>query len=675
MAKIISAHAYCNNEVAFIAWAVDGPIPGAYGFQVTRIFLDDGEDHKKGDRRILPAWVAFKGQSNPQWKEQDTSVWPVQGLFWRDLTLRRKRDTLRIRDSGFRAQYEIRAVGPEKAGLPPVPVVLPKTYDGERIPLSYYSAPKLSNPIAVTSNFGGVSASFTNGILSSQWLARQIDAALDAKKRDGHKMSRKDALIELINTPGNKVREYLVGDVLGFLRSPLDQAMKEDGSVLMALYELQDPELVKLISKAKRRVRIILSNSSKGALHGDGAADEPNEEDDDGKGKVWDAGNSAARATLEDSGVDIQNRMFNNGHIGHNKFVVFVDKEGAARSVLTGSTNWTATGLCGQSNNALLIDDAGVARVYQRAWQNLLKDTGKMEQPDPLTDSTRNVQDKELRNSNMNPARCKVKPSPTGVTIWQSPNTERKTKPNPPPKGPIPDEIIPPDLAEAFSLLEKAKDAIFFLVFMPSRQGRGSVVERAIAMGIANPSLLVVGAVSDPSVLPNYTPSKRVPKGQPKPPKVAQPHFYEPKTGLTSVVQADALYKGDLVGDFEPELKSAGHAIIHDKIVVIDPLSDDCVVITGSHNLGLKASYENDENLLIIRGNRKLAEAYAVHALDVYDHYKWRARRAQDLSKGVELDKGTGRLKLSDDWLALSQQGRVGRHASYFATPRPTGQT
>jgi phosphatidylserine/phosphatidylglycerophosphate/cardiolipin synthase-like enzyme len=59
--------------------------------------------------------------------------------------------------------------------------------------------------------------------------------------------------------------------------------------------------------------------------------------------------------------------------------------------------------------------------------------------------------------------------------------------------------------------------------------------------------------------------------------------------------------------------------------VIIDPLSDDCVVATGSHNLGYKASYENDENLLIFRGNKALAQAYAVHALDVFDHYRYRA--------------------------------------------------
>src|SRR6185312_7844115 len=63
---------------------------------------------------------------------------------------------------------------------------------------------------------------------------------------------------------------------------------------------------------------------------------------------------------------------------------------------------------------------------------------------------------------------------------------------------------------------------------------------------------------------------------------------------------------------------------IHDKIVVIDPFSDDCVVVCGSHNLGYRASHNNDENMVVVRGHRALAEAYACHVLDVYDHYAWR---------------------------------------------------
>jgi len=130
----------------------------------------------------------------------------------------------------------------------------------------------------------------------------------------------------------------------------------------------------------------------------------------------------------------------------------------------------------------------------------------------------------------------------------------------------------------------------------------------------------------------------------------------------------------DLIGDFQKELLSAGHAIIHDKIVVIDPLSEsDCVVITGSHNLGFKASYANDENMLIIRGNRELALAYTVHVLDVYDHFKFRAALEQQMRQAMLAGKpppkrptGKGFLDTADKWQDPYLTGEKGQEFEYF---------
>ena len=71
MGHIIAAKAYANNEVALIAWALDAPIPNCLGFELTRIYPDTSEE------RSLASWVPFKGQQNPDWKPQTTSVWPV----------------------------------------------------------------------------------------------------------------------------------------------------------------------------------------------------------------------------------------------------------------------------------------------------------------------------------------------------------------------------------------------------------------------------------------------------------------------------------------------------------------------------------------------------------------------------------------------------------------------
>ena len=88
-------------------------------------------------------------------------------------------------------------------------------------------------------------------------------------------------------------------------------------------------------------------------------------------------------------------------------------------------------------------------------------------------------------------------------------------------------------------------------------------------------------------------------------------------------------------------------------------------MVLGSHNLGFKASYSNDENMLIITGDRELATAYAVHILDVYDHYRFRAIESELKRKGK---KGwSGFLDTSDRWQNGYVEGRKGALMRYFA--------
>ena len=131
----------------------------------------------------------------------------------------------------------------------------------------------------------------------------------------------------------------------------------------MDFYELEDKELEDLLIANKSRIHVILSNT---AL----------------KNKKWDERNKAARKRLIDAGVDIQHRMFNNStHIGHNKFVVHVPPDGGKRSVFTGSTNWTSTGVAGQTNNALLIEDDDIANSYLKYWNRMKQDALKVPKP------------------------------------------------------------------------------------------------------------------------------------------------------------------------------------------------------------------------------------------------------------------------------------------------------
>jgi phosphatidylserine/phosphatidylglycerophosphate/cardiolipin synthase-like enzyme len=138
--------------------------------------------------------------------------------------------------------------------------------------------------------------------------------------------------------------------------------------------------------------------------------------------------------------------------------------------------------------------------------------------------------------------------------------------------------------------------------------------------------------------------------------------------GNISIVRASAIDDRDLLGDFMFEqLTAKGNvgAIIHDKIVVIDPRLPTCTVILGSHNLGFKASYSNDENMVIVSGNQDLAAAYAVHILDTFDHYRFRAVRSEQKKKK---EKGwSGFLDTADTWQDAYVSGKKGSLSRYFA--------
>ena len=107
-----------------------------------------------------------------------------------------------------------------------------------------------------------------------------------------------------------------------------------------------------------------------------------------------------------------------------------------------------------------------------------------------------------------------------------------------------------------------------------------------------------------------------------------------------------------------------------DKILVLDPLDPvHCLVALGSHNLGYKASYSNDENLVIVRGHGALAQAYAVHVLDVYDHYRFRAVEAE-LSAKKKKTTGAATETRWDGFLDTTggwQEKASRRLANYFA--------
>jgi hypothetical protein len=650
----------CNNEVAYVAWDIDGKIPGCLGFEVTRVYLNDDGSVKlrpdgTEDRVKCAAWVSFKGQGNPNWIPQDTGVWPVQKMNWRDLTLRKRRDGMTRRPAEVMVRYEIRPVGDMKPGLSAVPsngremadivkrddkgkpvldtngkpvTERKKAYKGTPRPLGYLANPTVTNAIKVTSKRGPFRSTFTNGLLAAQWLRNVL---LD----DG--VIKPNELIDKLEDPDDPHRKYLAGDVLPLIH----ELFARPGEFFLSLYELEDEELLDILLANAGRIHVILSNT---------AAQE----------KVWDARNKAARDKLVAAGVDIQHRMFNNSiHIGHNKFVVHVPPNGGARSVFTGSTNWTSTGVSAQTNNALLIEDDAVAGVFLDYWKRMKNDPLTL--PNPIGKEMGNNQQSAIfRQSNANVFSNALANGAT-VDVWFSPNRAERKKPTSQTK-PAP---CPPDLTDVYRRMRLAEKAILFLAFYPGQRGNDCIIGEVIEIGQMDPTLLITGAVSSPQAMPNYVPDEKNGKTVVK--EGESPATYQSAAGNVNIVRAARIDDKRIIGDLHdgPLTPRSVGAIIHDKVIVIDPMLPTCTVILGSHNLGFKASYSNDENMVVITGDQALAEAYAVHILDVYDHYRFRAVESDLQKKGK---KGwSGFLATDDSW----QDGYVAGGdplSRYFAT-------
>ena len=561
-----NAIAFANNDVITVAWSFGQKLDGCMGFAVYRI-------DAQGKETALPAVAVFPGFKRVA---GDTcEKFPIQKFYWKDVYAR-----LVAEKTGARAfRYRIVPLSGEPGSL--APMHIPQV---------------ISNEVEISARVSDtMHAYFNRGLISTQSISRALQG----------KPSKKGLLDHIVN-PTDTLRASLSGDMVEALTDFVARA-KSGGKLYAALYELHDQELVPLLEEAGKKLSIVLSNAMEQEVRPVG---EPKAEVD---------GNQDARDRLTKTASAMFSRMLPNNQIGHNKFVVYVDKTGHPRAVLFGSTNWTPTGLCAQTNNTVVLDNAKVAQRYLDYWRQLKADT-QQAKTDPKA-----LQGAALRTWDGGSKEISLG-ADGKLTSWFSPNTPKLRSSS------TKNEKRPPDMADVVKAIEGAKRAVLFLVFYP---GSPNVAQWAADAQRANKDLFVRGCVTNPSASESF--------------------YYElhgitpPKDGKgkqdSRVIAADALDEKSAPAGWTKEILNAGFAIIHDKVVVIDPFSDDCVVITGSHNLGHKASFNNDENLVIIRGNRKLAAAYASHVLDVYDHFAWRVAQ-QDPRQ-----KGDGFLKVKpDDW-------------------------
>ena len=110
---------------------------------------------------------------------------------------------------------------------------------------------------------------------------------------------------------------------------------------------------------------------------------------------------------------------------------------------------------------------------------------------------------------------------------------------------------------------------------------------------------------------------------------------------------------------------------IHNKFMLVDPLGKDPLVISGSANFSKPSQRINDENMLVIRGDTRVADIYFGEFMRVFDHHYARYV-SRVLTEAGKSDPEAGYLKaLTDDWLPthFHPDSYKAKRRRYFVKP------
>lgn len=573
----IAVKAYANADDVLIAWQPDKWSDGWTGFQLERR-NETTQQVTIVVNRIPPK--PGEGPVQPQGIASTQS--PIRRCIWTDHSVVETDDV----------SYRVTAMKDAgNGGFAPDPA----------------SASEWTPAVLASGDAGGgLEAYFNRGTLMSQVVSRFVNGDVTPK-------SLRQFLANL-EEPGFTARQYLAGDARHEILKYLRDADRRGSSIHAAIYEMNDRELVEGLKPFGSRGHLLLGNG--------------------GATKPWVAQELTA-AGLEVKHRDLSHHGKSSPSV-HNKFVVESDAAGkVARRVLTGSTNWTTSGLCTQLNNVLIVENQAIAARYLDQWGKLVAAGDDM----PAA----------LKASNSKPATA------DNISVYfAASNHEAEFQP-------------------VLDLIAKATEGILFLMFTPGQ----SPLLKALLDRVEKNDVYVRGVVSN--VMPSKTNGGEVSSvgGQVVKSGLPAQEFHHDVELPSGISEADRPSWAET--EFSVSEIKGAHlmAIVHSKTIVIDPFSDNCAVITGSHNFSDSASAKNDENLVIVRGNAKLAQAYALHINGVYDHYSWRAFLASggnpdQIYKPLDAWKpGGSRAQELDFWMS----GAASPQPMEAGAPPPASQT
>lgn len=304
------------------------------------------------------------------------------------------------------------------------------------------------------------------------------------------------------------------------------------------------------------------------------------------------------RKALTGAGLNESCIFRTRGKIMHNKFLILSHKDKPI-AVWTGSTNWTENGIFGHSNCAHVLEHPLIARQYLDYWEVLAAD--------PATDDLRTWLEEQA------PA---------------------------PPKDSLADEVAICSPRKGQSVLDwyaelagSAEHALFM----------------TFAFGMNRRFLEVYQ--SDDSVL-RYALMEK--EGNGKYLEKGKAEIREVRRRRNVIVAVANNLQLNILDRWVAERRSlkstANIKWIHTKYALVDPLGPNPIVITGSANFSEASTNQNDENMLVIRGDRRVAEIYFTEFMRLHSHYAFREAVAIAQANAEDFEQKRTHLLDNDTW-------------------------
>jgi phosphatidylserine/phosphatidylglycerophosphate/cardiolipin synthase-like enzyme len=274
--------------------------------------------------------------------------------------------------------------------------------------------------------------------------------------------------------------------------------------------------------------------------------------------------------------------------IPHNKFIVKL-VNGKQQRVWTGSTNFTDTGFYGQTNVGHVVADAATAKTYLEYWTELKGDP---------------VHSEALKNA------IALTPNPPNVTAKSSVAA-----------------FFSPRIAD--NMLDWYGQRI---------TNTATLAMMTIPFNVATTILVALGKTGNAMrlVILEDIPTAEVDDAEQRNRgklafsngAILGKSFIKYKRGIGGAKVAPIPNSGLDHWFVNEELSrptNKGHVFfVHAKILLIDPLSDDPLVCSGSANFSKNSLISNDENMLLIRGDTRVADIYMTELDRIFRHFRAR---------------------------------------------------